>query len=136
HFRCRITFGSRKPNSALCPGDKFPFQLAFVAVYGLLPLRVAFQLLVMRLSPEYCQVKVQLLRAAVVSFVTLMLAVNPLPHWLVTVYSHAACAGNTIAEAAIASTSAGAVRPHNRLRKLLVMFMVGSISRIILLACS
>ena len=79
-----------KPNSADWPGCKLPFQLALLALYGLLPLTLAFQLLVTRLSPEYCQLTFQPFTAALVLLVTLTDAVKPLFHWLVTVYWQAA----------------------------------------------
>lgn len=59
-------------------------------MYGLEPVMVAFQLLAIRLL-GYCQFTDQPLTADVVSFLTVMVATNPLPHSLSTVYVHAAC---------------------------------------------
>jgi hypothetical protein len=56
----------------------------------LVPPRVAFQLLVMRLSPAYCQLTFQPLMALVLVLVIFMVAVNPLFHWLATKYWHPA----------------------------------------------
>lgn len=58
------------PNSTVCPAVKFPFQLKLVAEYGLEPVTVAFQELVKRFAPAYCQVAVQWLIALMPLLVT------------------------------------------------------------------
>jgi hypothetical protein len=47
-----------KPKETVCPGAMLPFQPREVAVYGLLPLRLAFHELVIRLV-LYCQLTLQ-----------------------------------------------------------------------------
>lgn len=60
------------------------FQLTPVALYGLLPLRVAFQELVTRLLPLYCQLAVQPDLLLVPELVTRMAPVKPEPQELDT----------------------------------------------------
>jgi len=74
------------PISTVWLGAMVPFQLRFVAEYGLVPLYVAFHPLVMRLSPLYCQATVQPLTVLVPELVIFIAALKPSPHWLVTTY--------------------------------------------------
>lgn len=57
-----------------------------------MPLTVAFQLLVMRLAPLYCQLIAQLLIGLLLSLVMRMEPVNPLFHSLLIKYWQLACA--------------------------------------------
>jgi hypothetical protein len=66
------------------PGWIVLFQSSAVAVYGLLPLRVAFQELVILLA-EYCQPTVQPLMAVVPLLVIVMEPWKPVFHSLTTV---------------------------------------------------
>jgi len=62
------------------------FQLTPVALYGLLPVRVVFHELVMRLLPEYCQLAVQPDFALVPVLLTRIAPVKPEPQELLTTY--------------------------------------------------
>ena len=63
-----------------------PFQPKLVAVYGLLPETLAFQLLVIRSLPEYCQLMFQPLTAVVPLLVIRIAPVKPVLHSLETRY--------------------------------------------------
>lgn len=98
-----------KPNSTVWPTPIVPFQLRLVAEYGLAPVKVAFQLLVI-LSPAYCQETVQPLTGAVPLLVTRMAPVNPSVHSLVMTYWQPAEAVSAIAAKA---SKAKALRRHS-----------------------
>lgn len=78
------------PNSADCPGWMLPFHDKLLAVYGLLPDTLAFQLLVTTVPSPYSQLTSQPSMALEPSLVMRIPACAPEPQSLTTMYSQVA----------------------------------------------
>ena len=94
------------PNSTLLPGRIVEFQERLLAVYGLLPLTFAFQPLVRRLSPLYCQPTVQSFIGVLVSLVIRIFATNPLFHSDAIMYSQIPAWAAGVTQLAVTSVAA------------------------------
>src|SRR5688572_5233645 len=68
------------PKLTVCPGKILPFQLTLLAVYGLVPVKVAFQLLVMAVPSLYVQFTLQPLISVSPTLVKRTSAVKPVFH--------------------------------------------------------